>query len=151
MAGVKICDSCAAENAEGEPLCQCGSSSFHMPRQSVESPKTSREQAVHQRVPLTVAVLVCPWGELLLRERMLVGRDPEFSAIAVQLEAYDNVSRKHAEFSIEDRRVSVQDFQSVNGTFVNGQRIEPLVPVPLSDGDEIRFGRDLGVRLRFVE
>jgi pSer/pThr/pTyr-binding forkhead associated (FHA) protein len=27
-----------------------------------------------------------------------------------------------------------------NGTFLNGKRLEPGVPVPLRDGDELRFG-----------
>ncbi|WP_261557536.1 FHA domain-containing protein [Frankia tisae] len=39
----------------------------------------------------------------------------------------------------------VEDLDSVNGTFVNGERV--TVPVPLSDGDVLGFGR--GVSLRF--
>ena len=37
------------------------------------------------------------------------------------------------------------DLGSTNGTFVNGARVDR--PTPLSDGDEVRFGR---IRARFT-
>ncbi len=30
--------------------------------------------------------------------------------------------------------------KSTNGTYVNGQRIDPNAPRPLNEGDKIRFG-----------
>ena len=51
----------------------------------------------------------------------------------------DSVSREHASISANGQRFSVRDFNSSNGTFVNGRRIG-TEPVFLSDGDSIRFG-----------
>jgi hypothetical protein len=49
-----------------------------------------------------------------------------------------SVSRQHAVIEIEGGRPLVRDLQSKNGTFVNGERVERN---PLSEGDEVRFGK----------
>ena len=54
------------------------------------------------------------------------------------------VSRKHAVVVRRDDDVVILDDRSMNGTFVNGERIAEAV---LADGDEIALGR---VVLRFV-
>lgn len=48
------------------------------------------------------------------------------------------VSRKHAEFSRSEGQFSVTDLASLNGTYLNGKRVES---VPLSDGDEVQVGK----------
>jgi two-component system cell cycle response regulator len=56
------------------------------------------------------------------------------------------VSRRHARLNLvqqEEKGVTVQivDLGSLNGTYVNGRRVEvPNVPVPLRQGDVIRVG-----------
>ena len=55
------------------------------------------------------------------------------------------VSRRHAVLLVEDDGVRVLDDRSLNGVFVNGDRI---VSQMLADGDEIVIGR---YRLRFAE
>jgi pSer/pThr/pTyr-binding forkhead associated (FHA) protein len=55
------------------------------------------------------------------------------------------VSRRHAVLVAEDEGVRVLDDRSLNGVFVNGERI---VSHMLSDGDEIVIGR---YRLRFAD
>lgn len=59
------------------------------------------------------------------------------------------VSRQHAEFRVEDGFVTLYDLKSVNGVFVNGQKIERqsrLVP-----GDRITIGsQDLILRARMM-
>lgn len=54
---------------------------------------------------------------------------------------YDNskVSRSHATILKKDGVHFLRDNQSRNGTFLNGQALLPLQPVPLKDGDEIRL------------
>ena len=51
------------------------------------------------------------------------------------------LSRFHAWFSYRasDKRWCVADATSSNGTFVNGNRLEPDKPQPLNDGDRIGF------------
>ncbi|MEA2136855.1 MAG: hypothetical protein QOG56_5 [Solirubrobacteraceae bacterium] len=55
------------------------------------------------------------------------------------------VSRRHAVLLVEDEGVRVLDDRSLNGVFVNGDRV---VSQLLADGDEVIIGR---YRLRFVD
>jgi pSer/pThr/pTyr-binding forkhead associated (FHA) protein len=48
------------------------------------------------------------------------------------------VSRKHAQFSRTGTTFRVRDAGSLNGTYVNRDRIED---VPLQDGDEVQIGK----------
>jgi len=52
----------------------------------------------------------------------------------------DKVSRNHAELRQTAEAPEIVDLGSTNGTFVNGERIQPQLPQYLQVGDEIRFG-----------
>ena len=56
----------------------------------------------------------------------------------------------HARVSYFEARdaYEIADLESANGTFVNGQRIEPHGPVELRAGDEIRLGRSFRMLFR---
>ena len=161
MAGLKVCKRCGMKNPVGEPVClnpACDSNSFVLyPEDREDSGHETQSANCDHNQPNRPArssasvVLQCPWGEETLAGRFALGRDPDFSPVASRLDTYDNVSRRHAELSIDGQAVRLQDFQSVNGTFVNGQRIEPFVSVPLCNGDEIRLAKDVRLRLRFIE
>jgi pSer/pThr/pTyr-binding forkhead associated (FHA) protein len=49
-------------------------------------------------------------------------------------------SRTHAMFEPVAGGWKVRDFNSRNGTFLNGARIAPLGEIRLGDGDEVRIG-----------
>jgi len=49
------------------------------------------------------------------------------------------VSRYHARILVSDGRATLEDFQSKNGTYLNGTRL--AASAPLFDGNEIRLGR----------
>jgi len=51
------------------------------------------------------------------------------------------VSRVHASINIEKGRVYLTDLGSVNGTRVNGNRLEPHVARPLQNGDIVILGK----------
>lgn len=51
------------------------------------------------------------------------------------------LSRKHCEFSLSAEGVFITDLDSLNGTKVNGARIQPHQPHLLQDGAEITLGR----------
>jgi hypothetical protein len=73
-------------------------------------------------------------------ESVRVGRDEE-----CDLQIGDgSISAVHAEFSLdvagEEKRFLLADLGSANGTFLNGDRIEPNTPVEISDMDSIRLG-----------
>jgi pSer/pThr/pTyr-binding forkhead associated (FHA) protein len=48
------------------------------------------------------------------------------------------VSRKHAEFTANGAQFAVRDAGSLNGTYVNGQRVDAC---PLRAGDEVQIGK----------
>ena len=63
-----------------------------------------------------------------------VGRHPESEIFLDDI----TVSRRHAEFLREGRDFSVRDVGSLNGTYVNRERIEQS---PLTHGDEVQIGK----------
>jgi len=64
----------------------------------------------------------------------IVGRGEDATTIIDDPE----VSRHHVRIIIDPHRVTVEDLDSKNGTFVNGERISRRVEV--DDGDEVRLG-----------
>jgi len=61
----------------------------------------------------------------------------------------DGISRNHARIRSETGRSWVQDLDSRNGTFVNGERITS--DVELKDGDKIQVGRGTVLRFGFQD
>lgn len=81
---------------------------------------------------------------ILDREEMVLGREDGCDIVIPQRQ----ISRQHVIFRrLGDSKYEVQDLESKNGTWVNGNRIEGT-KVMLSDGDEIHLA--LQVRIRFV-
>ncbi|UCF41599.1 MAG: FHA domain-containing protein [Gemmatimonadota bacterium] len=65
---------------------------------------------------------------------VVVGR-----AVTSDMPIYDpTVSRRHAELTLSDGGVRVQDLGSSNGTFVNGTKVSDTV---VGDGDVVTFGK----------
>ncbi len=59
------------------------------------------------------------------------------------------VSRRHAILTNENGQVTIMDMQSSNGTFVNGQRIPPHKPIPLTYATvRIELGKFTSLELR---
>ncbi|HXI24599.1 MAG TPA: FHA domain-containing protein, partial [Pyrinomonadaceae bacterium] len=80
-------------------------------------------------------------------DRVVVGRDPAVCHYFVAQEQWPMVSRKHAEFRLEEGRCTVADANSRFGTFVNGQPIS--APVEVRVGANIQLGQG-GPILRVV-
>ena len=62
------------------------------------------------------------------------GRHPESDIFLDDV----TVSRRHAEIRRRDGKFFVQDKGSLNGTYVNRQRVEET---PLASGDELQIGK----------
>ena len=71
---------------------------------------------------------------LLDTDHITVGRHPDN---AIWLDDV-TVSRRHLELLHEDHDFFLHDLASLNGTYLNGQRVELAA---LRDGDEIRIGK----------
>jgi hypothetical protein len=63
------------------------------------------------------------------------------------------ISRRHCTIIDEEDHFLIRDEDSANGTYVNGVRLESMVPGKLEDGDEIELARVErgGVKLQFQE
>jgi hypothetical protein len=72
---------------------------------------------------------------------LLVGR----SARANFVIEHDSVSRNHARFLLEQGALCLEDLDSMNGTWVDGQKLEPNTPVLLKPGSIVEIGK---VKLR---
>ena len=100
-----------------------------------------------------VVELVWPWGKEFLTQPMRIGRDPpapEGLIKAVSAHGYDNISRSHADLTLDSDPcvVSVMDLGSSNGTFVDGVRIPANKPIPLKNGAVVRFAANLSVGVK---
>lgn len=95
--------------------------------------------------PAGQVTLEFPWGPVAIpAEGLTVGRD--FGAdCGPQIEAFDNVSRRHAKITVETDHLFVEDLNSTNGTSVNGSVIEPGRREPLAHGDVLGFGNRLRI------
>ena len=84
--------------------------------------------------------LVLKFGETVLQEipvgakEVSIGRSPDNGLVI------DNpaVSHYHARVFHEEGRMMIEDFGSMNGTFVNGQRVKI---VTLATGDSVAIGK----------
>ncbi|MCL1870471.1 MAG: FHA domain-containing protein [Promicromonosporaceae bacterium] len=103
-------------------------------------PLTSEDAAAVGALPRHSALLVVQRGAGV-GERFLLDSD---RAVAGRSEKADiflddvTVSRKHAEFVREGDHFVVRDVGSLNGTYVNRQRIDVAV---LTTGDEVQIGK----------
>jgi pSer/pThr/pTyr-binding forkhead associated (FHA) protein len=50
------------------------------------------------------------------------------------------ISRRHATFIRNQGALHLIDLHSINGTFINGNRLQPDIPYPLHNGDLLKFG-----------
>lgn len=72
---------------------------------------------------------------LLHEDEVLAGRHPDSDIFLDDI----TVSRRHAVFTRGSEGYSVRDLGSLNGTYVNRDRIE--IEVLLSGGDEVQIGK----------
>ncbi|RAY11108.1 hypothetical protein DPM19_31865 [Actinomadura craniellae] len=106
----------------------------------VEEQPPSGEQVAVEALPPGTALLVVKRGPnagsrfLLDKERTSAGRHPESDIFLDDV----TVSRRHAEFYRHGGTFSVRDVGSLNGTYVNRERIDQA---GLSGGDEVQIGK----------
>jgi hypothetical protein len=153
------CSRCGRPNAEGARFCSyCGSplgraASGERPGEStstislggpeaapVETEVPDEYAAVVEALPPGTALLVVRRGPnagsrfLLDDDLTTAGRHPESDIFLDDV----TVSRRHAEFYRNGEAFTVRDVGSLNGTYVNRERIEES---PLSTGDEVQVGK----------
>jgi hypothetical protein len=105
----------------------------------VSGPLPEKKESTSPLLPLIAASLVTIRGEspgtgFKMKGRLLIGRDPNLCDVVLDDR---DVSRQHARIRQEGKEFFIYDDASMNGTFVNGQRIDRA---PLHDGDRIEVG-----------
>lgn len=71
---------------------------------------------------------------LLTKKEFTVGRDPRSDIFLDDI----TVSRKHAKINLTKDKVVISDDNSLNGTYLNSERVEKAV---LKHGDELQIGK----------
>jgi hypothetical protein len=94
-------------------------------------------QGRQQRVGVTGVRLVCRGRELLLPPAAYtLGRSP-----SCEIVIHDSLaSRRHARIVVDAHGAQIEDLNSINGVYVNDERI--AAPRRLQDGDHILIGRE---------
>jgi hypothetical protein len=162
------CPNCKHQEFVGTLYCtECGSRLVHVsPMPTVNISRDQLEDEANATKPSApepelasgamIGLRVVSSGEILSlvgRENFTLGRAVEGQAVIPDVdlatrEAYDmGVSRLHAEIRMLKDGIFLADLDSVNGTMVNGHKLEPQSPLPLRHGDILQLGR---MRLQLI-
>lgn len=157
-----VCSYCQHGNLEGELFCiECGNPLEGSPHMAtVKFEELQQNQRESNAKPLwgttqfssaaTVIVKIQANQQPLVLDdngHFTVGRADTQSGNYpdIDLTPYggieEGVSRIHACFRRTDEALTLEDMNSANGTYLNGQRMVPNQPRVLQDGDEVRFGK----------
>ncbi len=144
-----ICKHCGHENPADANFCaNCGRPLDHsgdtttgaLKAEDVELAEANEAGVDVGELEAGTALLVGVRGSnrgarfLLDRDVVTVGRHPESDIFLDDI----TVSRRHAEFRRDAQRFWVHDVGSLNGTYVNRERVEGA---ELRSGDEVQIGK----------
>jgi hypothetical protein len=141
-----VCSNCGRENPADAHYCaNCGTPLKEETTVSftpIEAEQEARELEGQPGSELEPgqALLVVERGPnagskfLIDKDVTTAGRHPESDIFLDDV----TVSRRHAEFRREDGKFFVHDVGSLNGTYVNRERVEDSL---LADGDELQIGK----------
>ena len=115
------------------------------PRYGQPQPEYGAPRSIEGRLVIPGTNVSLPLA--LSKIEFIVGREDPIGNIYPDIDLTDfggderGVSRQHARITLQDNQYYIIDLQSTNFTYVNQQRLQPNLPTPLHDGDEIQFGR----------
>lgn len=148
LEGTVFCPECGASLTEEGALLQ-GEPPAPVPVTLEPVPSTSSGKTTAHITPTQLRLLVlnsgrtiaCPFGETLL-----IGRSDASGGVFPEVDlSQDNgymagVSRRHARIIRRGDDFFLEDLNSMNGTFLNRNKLPAHTPVPFKDGEEIRLG-----------
>lgn len=155
------CPVCGFDNRSGILLCEnCGSDLYDSLIEQVSTKQLSRSQTrelerqagVSSPTSNPIVLYIRGYESPIAVERhgtVVLGRIDENTPTAaetdIDLSEYGagdlGVSRHHVTLNAAGNPPIIWDMGSSNGTFINGQRLNPTQPYPLESGDELRLGR----------
>ena len=143
MPGI-VCPSCGLENQIGSNYCSsCGTDLRHDDI-TTETPAISAENDLdgidrsafgpHEGLFVVVQGSKSGARYALVTDTVTLGRHPESTIFLDDI----TVSRRHAEVRRDGARYWVRDVGSLNGTYINRDRVDDQ---ELDDGDELQVGK----------
>jgi hypothetical protein len=148
-AGMAKCAACGQLSPAGQVFCDnCGASLGGQAAPPPAGPVVALPPVPPQ--PAMRPRLVAASGvqfDLTGKAQAIIGREDPVSGIfpEVDLTPYGGdtggVSRRHAKLAFNGYQWTVEDLNSTNFTFVNNQKLNPGVPQPLNNGDQVRLGK----------
>jgi len=147
-----FCNQCGHRNPAGSNFCRsCGAALdgasdddattiTFMPLDSAGEPNTAEVSVALDEIPEGMGMLVVKRGPnagskfVMENDVTKVGRHPDSDIFLDDI----TVSRRHAEFVHEAGRYRVRDVGSLNGTYLNRERIDDA---DLHSGDEVQIGK----------
>lgn len=151
--GTLYCDNCGADLRNAAPAMGGG-----MPMGQPQYAPPAQNPPVYappqpQYPPANVAPMpprIMAGGQTLVvpqKTELIIGRSDAASGWAADVDltpaggtADQGVSRRHAKLSWQGQWV-LEDLDSVNGTYLRGQKLEPAQKMPLNNGEVIQVGR----------
>jgi len=156
---VSICPECGHENADANPYCaRCGTYLADGPNTGLLTPGELpvapqggwRQRDPEPKTSQAVLVLLAPNGVTVALPQVPtvnLGREgisrAGMAAIDLTPCGADaaGVSRLHARVHRLSTGYFIEDCDSTNGTFLNGQRLVAYMPLGLVTGDELQLGQ----------
>ncbi|MES2857493.1 MAG: FHA domain-containing protein, partial [Bdellovibrionota bacterium] len=62
---------------------------------------------------------------------------------------HPDVSRRHLVLKAKNGQIIVEDLGSSNGTFVNGNKLQPKTPHVIQSSDQVKLGRVIALKIEF--
>ena len=133
------------ENKPTDPLDEAETGQIVRQAQSLEAPSPSppsgNPRAVRLKIGNSQREIEVPFTKVIYLGRV----DPGFDVFPdIDLSEFGqgiSISRRHASIHRSSNGVVVEDRGSINGTFVNGQRLVPFLPQLVWSGDTLHLGK----------
>lgn len=150
-----ICWNCTDHQLDGTIFCDiCGASLLDEAPRHIAAPLEERAVGAGHAAGICPRIILVDTGvaiNLPTAPMVVVGRTGVAGPTPdVDLSQYRaaaaGVSRAHIVIDLSGTRPQITDLASTNGTYVNGTRLQPHSPIPLTMGDQIYLGQ-LALRL----
>lgn len=134
-----------------------GETNYLRPRHDVPEMPARRTDTLDLDTPAAIRFILTEQAaafDLPIHSYMVVGRknSPQDQQVDVDLGPFDahklGVSRYHAIITVVNGRISIKDFNSTNGTLLNGYVLQPMHAYRLRHGDELSLG-ELKIKIQF--
>lgn len=148
VAGEQACTNCGHQNMPGTSFCEnCGAQMG----QVVASPPVQQPQQGNIAGRLVIQESNTTINFSPNKTEAFVGREDPVSGVFPEVDldphgAHDaGVGRKHARLFMQGNQLMLEDLDSVNGTFLNKQKLSPHQPQMVTSGAELRFGKIVAI------